>query len=280
MVLEKPRVISRAPLELNPNFSQAYSRMIANLSTERIRGVLLDIEGTTTPISFVHTTLFSYARAELKEFLTVNWNTPEVAADLAGLHAEHAADVRRNLQPPPLELATPDGVSSTIAYVNWLMDVDRKSTTLKSLQGKIWREGYLSRTLLAEMFSDVAPALRRWQKAGLSVNIFSSGSVLAQRLLFAHTQDGDLTDTIDNYFDTTIGPKTESESYQRIAQSVRLPAQEILFISDVSAELAAAKLAGMPALLCVRPGNATTEGDEPFETIRTFENLLTGPYEN
>ncbi|HWN11923.1 MAG TPA: acireductone synthase [Pyrinomonadaceae bacterium] len=248
--------------------------MTSNLTTARIRSVLLDIEGTTTPISFVHEVLFSFARARLKDYLTRNWESPELAADIAGLHDEHAADVERNLKPPALRLRGEEQIGSVIAYVNWLMDKDRKSTTLKNLQGKIWKQGYLSGTLAAETFTDVAPALERWRKAGLSISIFSSGSVLAQKLLFAHTHDGDLTSLIDNYFDTTTGAKAEPESYLRIAKSLRLPAPEILFISDVGTELAAAKIAGMQTLLCVRPGNARTEGDEEFEAVRSFDGLF------
>lgn len=248
--------------------------MTSNLTSARIRGVLLDIEGTTTPISFVHETLFSYARAELHSYLTANWDSPELTAEIAGLHNEHAADVERNLKPPSLASSGPGETASIIAYVNWLMDSDRKSTTLKSLQGKIWKQGYQSGALRAEIFADVVSALERWRKTGLSINIFSSGSLLAQKLLFAHTRDGDLSSFIDNYFDTTTGPKNQSESYQRIAESLGLPAQEILFISDVSAELVAARLAGMQTLLCVRPGNASAQGDEQFVTVNSFDGLL------
>ncbi len=248
--------------------------MTSNLTTARIRSVLLDIEGTTTPISFVHEVLFSYARAELKDYLTTHWDSPELANDIAGLHDEHAADVDRNLNPPALRPSGREQLDSIIAYVNWLMDSDRKSTTLKSLQGKIWKNGYLNGSLVAQIFPDVAPALQRWQKAEVSINIFSSGSRLAQKLLFAHTLDGDLSIFIDNYFDTTTGPKTAAESYQRIAEALGLPAQEILFISDVGTELTAATSAGMQILLCVRPGNVRTEGDDQFETVHSFSGLL------
>lgn len=248
--------------------------MTSKLTTAQIRGVLLDIEGTTTPISFVHATLFSYARAGLGNYLVANWDSPELTVNIAGLQAEHAVDVRNNLNPPSLESTGQGQIESIITYVNWLMDMDRKSTTLKSLQGKIWKQGYLSGTLAAETFIDVAPALERWRKAGLHISIFSSGSVLAQKLLFAHTRDGDLTNLIDNYFDTTTGAKAEPESYLRIAESLKLPTHEILFISDVGAELAAAKIAGMQTLLCIRPGNARTEADEQFEMVRSFDGLL------
>ena len=140
-------------------------------------------------------------------------------------------------------------------YVDWLIERDRKSTGLKSLQGKIWRQGYVDGSLKSQVYADVAPALERWRAQGLSINIFSSGSVLAQQLLFAHTEAGDLTKFIDNYFDTNVGKKGEAESYRRIAEALRLRADEVLFISDVVAELDAATEAGMSTLLSIRPGN-------------------------
>lgn len=249
--------------------------MTSSLKTALIRGILLDIEGTTTPILFVHEVLFSYARAGLKDYLAARWDSPEMVADIARLHDEHAADIEQKLNPPALVKGTQDDeIGSVIAYVNWLIDRDRKSSGLKTLQGKIWRQGYFDGTLKAELFDDVAPALKRWRSADLSISIFSSGSELAQRLLFAHTEAGDFTGLIDNYFDTTIGAKTEVASYRRIAQTLRLPAQGILFISDVVAELDAASAAGLQTLLCLRPGNAPQQGGEQYGRVHTFAGLL------
>jgi enolase-phosphatase E1 len=214
-----------------------------------VRAILLDIEGTTTPISFVHDVLFSYARAHAKDFLERNRDSDEVRADIALLREEHAADQRQNLEPP----------ESIADYVGWLIDRDRKSTGLKSLQGKIWRQGYLDGTLKSQVFDDVAPAFERWRAAGLRISIFSSGSVLAQQLLFAHTDAGDLTKSIDNYFDTNVGKKGEAESYRKIAAALNLEPGEVLFISDVVAELEAAEEAGMTTLLSIRPGNSPQE---------------------
>jgi enolase-phosphatase E1 len=157
--------------------------------------------------------------------------------------------------------------------VNWLIDRDRKSTGLKSLQGKIWKQGYSDGTLKAQLFADVRPALERWRRAGLKISIFSSGSSLAQKLLFAHTEAGDLTRFIDNYFDTTVGSKTDAASYRQIASALSLPAQEILFISDVVPELEAAGAAGMRTLLCVRPGNDSQHLAERYPQIRDFDEI-------
>ena len=214
---------------------------------DQVRGILLDIEGTTTPIAFVHEVLFSYARAHARDFLTKD--SDEVRADIALLREEHAADTRNNLQPPE---SIPD-------YIDWLIDRDRKSTALKSLQGKIWRQGYLDGSLKSQVFADVAPAFERWRAAGLKIGIFSSGSVLAQQLLFAHTDAGDLTGFIDDYFDTNVGKKGDAESYRKIATAMDLEPSEILFISDVVAELEAAQESGMKTLLSIRPGNSPQE---------------------
>ncbi|MFN0086197.1 MAG: acireductone synthase [Blastocatellia bacterium] len=218
---------------------------------EPVRAILLDIEGTTTTIAFVHRTLFPFARARVAEYLARNRNDPRVIADLAMLREEHAADAL--LGPPPL----PEGsLDAAVAYLHWLMDRDRKSTPLKSLQGRIWEEGYRAGALKSEIFPDVPPALERWRAQERRVCIYSSGSVLAQRQLFAHTTAGDLTGALSAYFDTRIGPKREPASYQRIAGQLSLPHDEILFLSDIAEELQAAHQAGFQTALSVRPGNA------------------------
>ena len=231
-----------------------------------LRGILLDVEGTTTPIAFVHEVLFSYARLHARDFLKHNLESPEVRADVALLRAEHAQDVSKDENPPALS----DDVDSIAVYIDWLIARDRKSTGLKSLQGKIWREGYLNGSLKSQVFTDVAPAFARWHASGLSINIFSSGSVLAQQLLFAHTDAGDLTKFIDNYFDTNVGKKGDAESYRQIAAALKIPPNEILFISDIVAELDAATDAGMKTLLSVRPGNSPQDWSN---TIQTFDEL-------
>lgn len=234
-----------------------------------IRGVVLDIEGTTTPIAFVHDVLFSYARAHVKDYLAKHAAADDVRKDVELLREEHEEDVRNGKQPPTLT----GEVDSIADYVNWLIDLDRKSTGLKSLQGKIWHEGYASGTLQSQVFPDVAPALARWRVAGLSISIFSSGSVLAQQLLFAHTEAGDLTSFISNYFDTSVGKKGEAESYRRIADTIGLPPSELLFISDVVSELSAAREAGMKTVLSIRPGNPAQESAGQYQAIESFESF-------
>jgi len=235
--------------------------------TTRIRGILLDIEGTTTPISFVHDVLFTYARKQVRDYLGRHLN--DLTDDIAQLREEHTRDANSGAQPPPFA-ADPESIA---AYVHWLIDRDRKSTGLKSLQGKIWREGYRNGTLKAQVFDDVRPAFERWHKAGLRIGIFSSGSALAQQLLFAHTGDGDLTGFISDYFDTNVGAKGDPESYRRIANNMNLSPHEIIFISDVTTELEAANVAGMEIRLSIRPGNQPQPDPDRFQIIHSLEQV-------
>src|SRR3984893_4217347 len=228
----------------------------SGIKPDRIRDILLDIEGTITPIAFVHEVLFPYACSSVRDYLASHFDDAETMADIARLRQEHAIDVNHDLKPPTLiDESTPDQIKSIVSYVHWLIDRDRKSTGLKSLQGKIWRQGYADGTLTAPIFADVTPALVPLHDAGLKICIFSSGSSVAQQLLFAHTEFGDLTHLIDGYFDTTTGSKAVTDSYRRIASALGRAEEEVLFISDVVAELDAASAAGMQMLLSVRPGN-------------------------
>jgi enolase-phosphatase E1 len=223
------------------------------------RGVLLDIEGSTTPIAFVYDVLFPYARRQMAEYVR--------SAELTDLRAEYNDDLLAGNNPP-------DWSDDPLPYVYWLMDRDRKSTALKRIQGEIWREGYRIGQLRGEVFDDVAPALKRWHAAGIDVRIFSSGSVLAQRLIFSTTPEGDLTPYLNGYFDTTTGPKNDPASYSKIASTFGFPASDIAFISDVTRELDAAREAGMQTLLCVRPGNPA-QSPHTHRVIKTFADIDT-----
>lgn len=228
------------------------------------KAILLDIEGTTTPIAFVHDVLFTYARTHVHNYLVQHAH--ELEEDIAQLRDEHSGETGA----PPLT----DELESIANYVNWLIDRDRKSKGLKSLQGKIWREGYDSGVLKAQVFDDVRPAFERWRQANLPINIFSSGSALAQQLLFAHTEDGDLTPFISNYFDTSVGAKGEAKSYRNIAETLGLPATAILFVSDIVTELEAAREAGMQTRLAIRPGNKPQDDPDRFEKIRRLDQVI------
>ena len=236
-----------------------------------VSAILLDIEGTITPIEFVYHTLFPYARSHAAEFLTRHRSSPDVRLELDALYHEHAEDTRQGLSPPVLQ--NPGEPESFVAYVDWLIERDRKSTALKSLQGKIWAEAYATGELRSRVFDDVPPALKRWQQQKRTVAIFSSGSVLAQKLLFAHTTAGDLTVYVSAYFDTTISAKTDPASYKRIASNLQRSLAELVFISDVVGELNAATAAGVQTLLCERPGNHPQPA-HTYRVIRSFHEVF------
>jgi len=245
-----------------------------SLSAHSVHGILLDIEGTTTPIQFVYHALFPFSRAHLKDYLRDNADSEELRRDLLMLREEHRDDMANGLAPPKWVDEPPDAQIESVAhYVFWLMDRDRKSTALKSLQGKIWQQGYLRGELKGQVFDDVPLALKDWKKRNLDVRIFSSGSALAQKLLFAHTEVGDLSHFLCGYFDTNMGSKTDPESYRRIAAKFQLPASEVLFISDMTAELDAAECAGMQTLLCVRPGNLPQPEKHGHGIISSFSEI-------
>lgn len=249
----------------------ACDSVVTSSIDHRVRAVLLDIEGTTTPIDFVFKVLFPYARSHTDRFLEQHGSSPDVLEDLDGLRREHLEDTGQGFSPPALK--NPHEPGSFAAYVDWLIERDRKSTPLKSLQGKIWAEGYASGELRSQVFDDVPPALKRWQGQNRTIAIFSSGSVLAQRLLFAHTAAGDLTRFLSAYFDTTIGTKTDPASYEKIARRLERSPAEIVFISDVVSELDGAEAAGVQALLCERPGNHP-QPENAHDVIRTFDNVF------
>lgn len=217
---------------------------------------LLDIEGTTTPVSFVHETLFPHARQHAAAFLRGCAGTPACEEFVDAFAAEHTADRGREDAPPEWQDdSTAARIASTLAYVAWLMDRDRKSTALKALQGRIWQAGYRDGSLVGAIYADVLPAFRRWREQHKTVAIFSSGSILAQKLLFSHTGEGDLTPFIAAYFDTTSGSKKAAASYTVIAHALDHAPDTILFISDLTAELDAAGDAGLRTALCVRAGD-------------------------
>lgn len=237
--------------------------------------MVLDIEGTTTPITFVHDVLFPYARAHLGEYLTAARGADVLREVTRRLAAEHAADVARGETPPVWRVGAVDETPASLAaYVEWLMDRDRKSPGLKLLQGEIWERGYRAGELRGQVFADVPQAIRRWRDAGVIVAIYSSGSELAQRRLFESTAEGSLAPFISAYFDTAVGPKTAAASYGRIADALGLDPGAVLFISDAASELDAARTAGLQALLSVRPGNAPQPAASRFECIRTFDDVV------
>jgi enolase-phosphatase E1 len=234
----------------------------------RIEALLLDVEGTTTPVDFVYRTLFPFARARLASYLSEHWTDDDTRADVARLEAERGHD---SAEAPPWR----DEPAAVAEYLCWLMDQDRKSTALKSLQGRIWQEGYRRGELRGAIYPDVPRAFERWRRAGRRIAIFSSGSVLAQRLLFASSTEGDLTAHIEAYFDTTTGPKREAASYARIASALGTAPGSVLFISDIAAELDAASAAGMRTAMSLRDGAAAVPSSS-HAVISSFDEVDAG----
>ncbi len=230
--------------------------------------ILTDIEGTTSSISFVKEVLFPYARKALPGFVRAHGDEPEVRRWLDVVATEHGAMCEDAMIVETLQ--------------GWI-DEDRKHTALKALQGMIWREGYLAGTLQADLYPDAAAGLRRWHAEGHRLAVYSSGSVAAQQLLFAHTDAGDLTPLFDAFFDTEAGPKREADSYRTIAARLGVPAPGIVFLSDVVAELDAAREAGMRTVLLDRRGDypqprdaAAANGHPRVESFDAVDALLAG----
>ena len=237
--------------------------------------ILLDIEGATTSIQFVYDTLFPFVRAGVAAFLEAEWSDASVQADVTALRMQALEDHARGVTAAPMlpEGVGPEVREAAVANVLWQMDSDRKTTGLKSLQGKIWRHGYGSGELLGHIYEDVTPTLRAWRDAEQPIYIYSSGSIGAQKLLFGHSVEGDLTPLLSGYFDTTTGPKKEAASYRTISSAIGHPSETILFVTDNLDEARAAAEAGMQAVISSRPGNPPLP-DHGFEVITSFADLL------
>ena len=202
-----------------------------------IRAIVTDIEGTTSSLSFVKDVLFPYSRARLADFVDRHQDDPEVAVIL---------DQVREQTGQALDVA---GVVAQL--IRWL-DKDRKIGPLKAVQGLIWENGYRQGDFTGHVYEDAVRKLRQWHDQGLRLYVFSSGSVKAQQLLFGHTGFGDLTPLFAGYFDTRIGAKGETAAYRHICEETGLAAGEMLFLSDVTAELDAAAAVGFHTLQLVR----------------------------
>ena len=217
------------------------------------RCILTDIEGTTTSVSFVYDTLFPYFVEHIDSLLAMQ-DKPEVRDTFAAIRTEQ-------------QLANDEAVLDRLRQ--WVAE-DRKETHLKTLQGIVWQQAYLSGAIKGHVYPDVAPCLERWYAEGRQLAVYSSGSVAAQKLLFGYSEAGDLTPLFSAYFDTKVGHKRESDAYRKICSELNLPASDILFLSDVEAELDAAAAAGLHTLQLVRAG--TTPGTR-HATVSSFDDI-------
>ncbi len=213
-----------------------------------IKVIVTDIEGTTSSIFFVKDVLFPYARAKLPEFVRQNQNEPTIK--------QLIADV---CQEAKIELDTEAAIAQLIEWI----DLDKKITPLKALQGLIWKAGYGQGDFKGHLYPDAIANLKAWYSRGLALYVYSSGSVLAQKLLFGHTDEGDLTPLFSGFFDTNIGGKKEPESYRKIAEEIGLPANKLLFLSDIKEELDAAKTAGFQAIWLTRDHEPDVDAEHP-----------------
>lgn len=220
-----------------------------------LKAILTDIEGTTSSVSFVFDVLFPYAQAHLPDFVRAHAEEALVAAQLAAVRQESGepdADLERVIA----------------ILLDWIA-ADRKATPLKALQGMIWQQGYENGQLKGHVYPDAVTALQRWKSEGYALYVYSSGSIQAQKLIFGYAEAGDLTPLFSGYFDTTSGGKRETASYQCIAKAIGLPAEEILFLSDVKEELDAAQQAGMQTVGLARAGGEL----EGHRTVERFEAI-------
>lgn len=246
---------------------------------EGVKALIVDIEGTTTPIGFVKETLFPYAEENVESFLTKRYDDEETQQDIKALQelaAKEKADGVEGAVEIPKEGSKEDIIKAVVDNVKWQMDEDRKTTALKQLQGHIWREGYKTGQIKAELFEDVGPALQQIVEEGVNVYVYSSGSVDAQKLLFGNTEEGDLLELFTDFFDTTIGNKKDSGSYKKIVEKIGVSPEEILFLTDTPEEATAASKAGLRSALVARDGNEelTEEHFQNFLVIESFGELF------
>jgi enolase-phosphatase E1 len=221
-----------------------------------IKAIVTDIEGTISSLAFVRGVLFPYARAHMGGYVREHADNATVAALLDDVRAEVGKDL---------------SLEEVIAQLITWIDEDKKITPLKTLQGLMWEEGYKAADLRGHVYVDAMTRLVQWNHQGIPLYVYSSGSVYAQKLLFGYTEYGDMNKLFSGYFDTRVGAKVEATSYERIAQSIGVDAADILFLSDVEAELDAARAAGMQTVWLVREGHI-----HPFashQQVRDFESI-------
>lgn len=250
----------------------------------------MDIEGTVAPIEFVHQKMFPYVRDNVKEYLQKTWTTSQTQDDIGLLIAQSQSDSEAgDVTGVTLITMTIDGdrdqlLAQVVDNVTSQMDIDRKIGALKTLQGHIWAEAFGSGALVAELYDDVYVALDLWSSstsdgdAKKELAIYSSGSVGAQKLLFSHTKNGDLTGLFSGFYDTAVGFKREKRSYENILVEIgmegRDKAQQCLFLTDIYEEAVAADEAGMQTALVIRPGNyPLPDAAERFKKIQSFAEL-------
>lgn len=269
--LSPPKPESKTPPPVS-----AQERCAVKIETNRVQRkgithVLLDIEGTTCPVSFVSGTLFPYASEQLEAFLDSRCHDPKVQNLVADVEAAWRQD-----HDPEAQALRRQRTEGVLPYLQWLIRRDRKLTPLKDLQGLVWEQGYQSGALTGPLFADVPRALKSWHADGLILAVYSSGSVTAQQLIYEHSNAGNLRALFNHWFDTRIGPKQNPESYTSIVSKLGVASRQVLFVSDALSECEAAAAAGMQVVFSDRDGNPGRDPG-PFERIDTFDTLELNP---
>lgn len=239
------------------------------------RVILLDIEGTTSSVRFVYDEMFPYVRRELAEFLDHQAGREDVLKAARQISLDGGKSSLAELVGSD-DLQSEAAQQRLTAEVLRQMDADLKATGLKELQGLVWEDGFKTGALLAHVYDEVPACLRRWKDAGHELRIYSSGSIQAQKLFFGHSIAGNLLPLLSGHYDTTIGSKREAKSYERIVADLGHAAKDVLFLSDIVAELDAARQAGLRTVLVLRPGNAAQENTAPHPSIHSFAELGVG----
>lgn len=239
--------------------------------------IICDIEGTTSSISFVKDVLFPYALKNVEEYLKTHWKEDATKTVVAALREQADEDKKAEVE-GVVTIPTEDSediIPDVVKNVEWQMSLDRKTGALKTLQGLVWAKGYKDGSIKGHVYEDVKKALEQWKEGGRKVYIYSSGSVDAQKMLFEHSEQGDLVKYLSGYYDTKVGAKQEKDSYEAILKKVEATGEEALFLTDVVAEAKAAKEAGLNVVLLDRPGNAELSEDDrkEFPVISSFTDL-------
>jgi len=227
-----------------------------------IKAIVTDIEGTTSSISFVHNVLFPYAASHIADYVREQHSNESVSAQLK--EVSEISGCRH------------DDIDELIQQLLGWIEQDKKITPLKTLQGMIWEQGYKQGDFTGHVYEDVVSCLKEWNQQGIDLYVYSSGSVKAQKLIFGHTEYGDLTPLFKGYFDTRIGNKREAESYKNIITEIGFEPESILFLSDIEQELDAAAQAGMQTYWLIREGDSNVpfeKASSKYATARSFNEI-------
>ncbi|KAL5032305.1 enolase-phosphatase E1 [Batrachochytrium dendrobatidis] len=274
--------LEQSTLETDTETLCGKKRSISETEPLAYSAVVLDIEGTTTPISFVHDVLFPHVVTSIDTFLSEKWDDVECQERVADLVKQSEADVEAGLKDARQILSSTtdrtEAQKSVSDYVKWVMSSDRKVTALKAFQGYLWRSAYEIGDVSGVVYDDAFEALKQWKQQGVPVYIYSSGSVEAQKLLFKYSDKGNMLEYFSGHYDTTTGSKIDPESYRLIANDILQEPSQILFVSDNVKEIEAAYATGYQVCIAVRPGNVPISGsvEEKFNISSDFTLLVNG----